>query len=173
MEICSMRILTLLSLCILPLPASAELMFQTNIGHWIIYSTPDGCIAQNRPSLEMGIGPINMLWLDAKPDGRVSLSIAFWPGALQDSDTEIRLKLASLEVTLPAIARLDPFVVLQPTAPLAPDLLDTFAGRGDIDPYALQISTNVSDTSTTLDVQDLPRVMGELSRCVYLYGEAK
>lgn len=168
-----MRILTPIFLLLLPFPASADLTFQTSIGHWIVYSTPDGCVAQNRPSLEMGNGPINMLWLDAKPDGRVSLSIAFWPGALQDGDTEIRLKLASLEVTLPAIARLDPFVVLQPMAPLAPDLLDAFAGRSDIDPYALQISTNVSDTSTTIDVQDLPRVMGELSRCTYLYGEAK
>jgi hypothetical protein len=148
-------------------PAIADPVFEVHTGHWTILATEGSCMAQNRPQSELGTLPINTLFVIAKPEGDISLVMAFWPGALSNKDAALTLRIAGHDrFDLPAQVLLDPWIMLRTTDPLPDALLQILAGQEEMPLYNVIIEPDVSDTETFIDIEDMPRVMGELQRCL-------
>lgn len=150
-------------------PVGAETVFEMQVNHWTIQAREDSCSAQNRPLSELGAVPINTLIVFAEAGGELSLAMAFWPGALSEADDEMTLLISGRGgFDLPAEALLDPWTVLRSSAPLPDDLLQAFSSYDGPPLYNMTVVANASETKTLIDIQDMPRVVAELQRCLTL-----
>jgi hypothetical protein len=166
------RLLTFVG-CLAASPVGAETSFEMHVNHWTIQSNGDSCSAQNRPLSELGTVPINTMIVVAEPGGDLSLAMAFWPGALSDADSAMTLRVAAHgNFDLPADTLLEPWTVLRTSRRLPDDLLEAFISYDTTPLYTMVVAPDVSDTETVIDIQDMPRVMGELRRCLTLLSDA-
>ncbi len=153
--------------CLAASSAGADTVFEMHVNHWTIQSNGDSCSAQNRPQSELGTVPINTMIVVAEPGGEVSLAMAFWPGALSEADGQMTLRIADHgNFDLPADTLLEPWTVLRTSRRLPGDLVEAFSSYDAPPLYNMTVSPDVSDTETVIDIQDMPRVMGELQRCL-------
>jgi hypothetical protein len=153
--------------CLLAHGANAETTFETHVNHWTIQARGESCSAQNRPLSELGSVPINTLIIFAEAGGDLSLAMAFWPGALTEADDEMTLMISGRGgFDLPAEALLEPWTVLRNSSPLPDKLLTTFGSYEGPPLYNMTVVARVSGTETLIDIQDMPRVVAELQRCL-------
>jgi hypothetical protein len=168
-----MRILLLLTL-LAAQPAQAERVFHVTVGMWTILSARDNCMAFNRPESEMGLPPVNALYIFAEPTGEFGLAMSFWPGAISEEDKMLTLRIAGQgSHDLPAAPFPGDTAILRATGALPEDLVAALKGKGDIPLYNVQVAPDVSDVVSLIDIQDAPRVMIELGRCRDLMQRAK
>lgn len=162
--------LRLLIICFLLLGVSsarAEIVYKVSAGSWTVTALKESCSAVNRPHSETRDIPVNAMFISSNAKGELSISIALWPEALSEQDTELRLFVSGYgSFRLPAKSQFKPWVAITTTEPLPEKLLDTLKGRrGPFPLYDVLVRTNASKSRTVFDLQDLPQVMMELSTC--------
>lgn len=82
-------------------------------GHWLVSSTPDSCIALNRPPEEFNASPYNALQIVAEHGFLIGADVFFWPGAVQSERAyELAFFFDSHDpVTLPAVPEMWDFML--------------------------------------------------------------
>ena len=147
--------------------ARAELVYKVSAGSWTVSAAKESCSAVNRPDSETKTVPINTMFISSNTKGELKISIALWPGALSEQDTELSLGVSGHGTfDLPAKSRIEPWITITTTEPLPEKLLIALKGGDSVPLYNMAVHTNASKAKTVLDIQDLPKVMVELSQCI-------
>jgi hypothetical protein len=161
-----LRLETLL-MVLLPATAAADIVYHFEIGQWTVGGGKESCSAVNRAPEEVNFVPVNSMFIREGADHKKMITVYYWPGALPERASALEFKFfsGSLEKTFTVAAESGKpeWYVISTIEPLPDDMVWLLTGQQLI--VNMTVSVPGTAASTVFSLQDISRVMWQLSDC--------